>query len=93
MGISPSTIELWETNRSTPDVRSMKKIIEFIGCYPLAEPTTLSERIRKYRYVHGLSLEEFGQLLGVDGSTVWSWENGKYMPLLETIKIIQKVIM
>ena len=92
MDISPGTIELWETNRCTPDVRSMKKVIEFIGYYPFDEPKTLSEKIRKHRYVHGLSLQEFGQILGVDGATVWTWENGKYKLLRGTIKKIESQI-
>ena len=46
MGVCPSTIELWETNRSIPDVRSMKKVTDFIEYYPLNEQKTLEKDVK-----------------------------------------------
>ena len=92
IGVSPSTIAMWEEEKSKPEVTQMKNIIAFLGFYPLPEPTTLAEHIRKYRHVNGLSLEEFGILVGVDGTTVWTWENCKYTPLEKTIHKIRDLI-
>ncbi len=93
IGVSPSTIAAWEQEKGKPKVRQMKSLIAFLGFYPLPEPTTLGERIRKYRHVHGLILEELGTLLGFDGATVWTWENGTYAPLSETVHKIEEFLL
>ena len=63
-----------------------------LGYYPFDEPKTLGEKIKKYRYIHGLSLEEFGQLVNASGPTVWTWENGKYTASDGTINHIEEII-
>jgi hypothetical protein len=69
-------IKLQGNTRFISDMRSTKKVIGFLGYYPLGELKTLGERIKKYRNVKGLTLEEFGVLVGTDDTTVWTWENG-----------------
>jgi DNA-binding XRE family transcriptional regulator len=92
IGVNPTTIAMWERKKAMPEVMQMKGIIAFLGYDPLPEPMTLAERIRKYRNVNGLTLEEFGKLLSVDGATVWTWENERYVPLAETKGKIQDLI-
>ena len=92
IGVSPSMIACWEDGLCKPEAANMKNVIDFIGYYPLEEPKNLGEKIKKYRYIHGLNLEEFGQLVNVDGATVWSWENGKYVPLDMTLKKIELMV-
>ena len=92
IGVSPSIITGWEKGTCNPDVAHMKNVIDFIGYYPLEEPKTFGEQVKKYRYIHGLSLEEFGQLVDADGATVWTWENGKYEPLYKTRERIRVLL-
>lgn len=88
LGIHPHTISQWVVGTNFPQVPYLKKMIEFIGYYPFPEPTTLGERIIRYRRVHGLNQKEFGDLIGFNESTVCAWErsNGKFWP-----KRVQKV--
>lgn len=92
IGVSQTTIGQWERDLATPDVAHMKNVIDFIGYYPFDEPSTLAERIKKYRYISGLSLEEFGELVDADGATVWTWENERYEPLYVTRKRIEALL-
>jgi transcriptional regulator with XRE-family HTH domain len=92
IGVSPSTIGVWEKGTNKPEVIQMKSVISFLGFYPLPEPANLAGQIRKYRQVHGLTLEELGKLLGVDGATVWTWENGIYSPIRETLNQIENLL-
>jgi transcriptional regulator with XRE-family HTH domain len=90
--VSACMIAVWEKGVCNPEAANMKNVIEFLGYYPLNDPKTLGDRIKKYRYMNGLNLEEFGQMVEADGATVWTWENGKYAPLEGTIKKIEGLI-
>ncbi|GHU56037.1 hypothetical protein FACS1894132_12990 [Clostridia bacterium] len=46
---------------------------------------TLGMRIRYLRSVNNLSLQEFGELLGVVYETARLWEHDKYVPKIEMI--------
>jgi len=88
IGVTHATLTAWEKDCHMPEVIQMKNVIAFLGFYPLPEAKTLPEQIRKYRNVDGLTLEEFGKLLLVDGATVWTWENEKYTPAENTVRKI-----
>jgi len=76
MDTSEDTLRKWEEGRS-PLVAAYPKIIEFLGCDPWPEPTTLAEQIRAARYRRGLRIEDAAKLLRVDPSTLWWWEAGR----------------
>jgi len=42
---------------------------------------TLARRITKTSLFHGLTKEEFAQILGVDVRTLRNWEQEKHIPL------------
>jgi len=92
IGVTSSTIGLWEQGKGNPEVTQMKGIIAFLGYYPLPEPVTLGDQVRKYRCIRGLTLEEFGTLLGVSMATVSTWECGRYMPAETTVQKITDLI-
>jgi DNA-binding transcriptional regulator YiaG len=50
------------------------------------------ERITYYRYTHGLTPKEFGNLVHADASTVLAWEVGKHIPSKRRMKIIERFI-
>jgi DNA-binding transcriptional regulator YiaG len=76
MDTSEDTLRKWEEGR-TPIVAAYPKIIEFLGCDPWPEPTTLAEQIRAARYRRWLRIEDAAKLLRVDPSTLWWWEAGR----------------
>lgn len=72
--------------RSFRPVRYYPKLIAFLGYYPFPENTeTTGGRIAKYRYSHGLSYKGMGKLIGVDGSTICSWENHQTSPFPQSL--------
>ena len=71
----------WENNHNKPIVSKYPKIIEFLGYFPFEiDTTTLGGKIKKYRFLHGLSQEKMACYLNIDEGTVLSYENGKRVP-------------
>ncbi len=48
--------------------------------------------MRKYRIENGLSQEDLGRLIGVNESTIFSWEKGEHKPLSIKLKLLEKLI-
>lgn len=48
-------------------------------------------RIRKIRLEKGMTLEEFGKLMGADKGIVSRWENGTSIPKAERLKTVAKL--
>ena len=88
VGTSIDCITFWENDRSQPQIHFYPKIISFLGYYPFEEVDSLSGRITKYRHLNGLTYKQLGKVLGVDGSTVASWEAGKTVPSAHTRKYV-----
>jgi DNA-binding transcriptional regulator YiaG len=81
IGVSEDTITYWENGRSEPTVVFYPKIVSFLGYFPFEiDISTLGGRIKKYRFEHGLTLNQFGKLVSADGSTIASWEAQEHQP-------------
>jgi transcriptional regulator with XRE-family HTH domain len=81
LNVSDITIYLWQHNKVKPSLAHIPKIIEFLGRDPFeAEVGNLAEKLKNYRRVHGLSQKVFSEMLGVDQSTLASWERGIHQP-------------
>lgn len=79
--VPEETIYRWETNRNTPDMKCMPRIIGFLGYLPIELDTTLlGGKIAQYRYYNGLSQEGLANILGVNESTVFHYEKGTHKP-------------
>jgi transcriptional regulator with XRE-family HTH domain len=55
---------------------------------------TLPSKLREWREAHGLTQEQFGRLIVIEGqptkqSTVADWENRRYMPRREAMAAIK----
>jgi len=88
VGTSIDCITFWENGRSQPQIHFFPKVISFLGYYPFEEADTFSGKLTKYRHLHGLTYKKLGKRLGVDGSTVASWEARKTMPNESTLRDI-----
>ena len=87
IGVSEDTITYWENERATPQVHLYPKVIEFLDYFPFeVDTSTLGGKIKKYRFLHGISQEGLAKKLGVNESSVFHYENGKHKPLLVTLK-------
>ncbi|MFQ5690741.1 MAG: helix-turn-helix domain-containing protein, partial [Gemmatimonadota bacterium] len=80
LGVSKDTIRNWERNRTTPALRYVPRILEFLGYVPFEPGPSLPERLRFTRRVLGLSRRAFAGRLGVNESTVRGWETGRHRP-------------
>ncbi len=82
LSVSARTLTHWESGK-LPFVSSYPKIITLLGRDPWPEPQTLHERLIAARYRRGLRRDQAAPLLGVDASTLWRWEGGGRVHLLE----------
>jgi len=79
--VSEPSIVNWENNHSEMQLQFYPKLIEFLGYFPFEiDTSTIAGKIKKYRYMNGLIYKEVGKLIGVDASTVRSWELEKSSP-------------
>jgi transcriptional regulator with XRE-family HTH domain len=92
IGVNTLTICNWESNKSSPFIRYIPKIIRFLGYNPLPSGQTLPEKLHMTRRVLGLSQEDLARKLGVDPTTVRGWEAGRHKPIRRYLEKIERVL-
>jgi transcriptional regulator with XRE-family HTH domain len=71
IGVDTMTICNWEKDRGGPELHFIPRIINFLGYeLPLPQPATLGERIKRYRYLRGISQKELARQIGIDQGTL-----------------------
>ena len=81
LGVHKMTVNNWENNRRSPQLRFVPRIIEFLGYIPYdAQPEALGKRIVLWRRTLGLTQRELACRLGVAPSTLGRWERDKGKP-------------
>jgi transcriptional regulator with XRE-family HTH domain len=81
LGADEASVWNWEKNRSSPALRFVPRIINFLGYAPDdTKPESPRQRIPAFRRQQGLTQKELARRLGVDPSTVASWERGEHQP-------------
>jgi transcriptional regulator with XRE-family HTH domain len=81
IGVDKVSIQYWETNRVSPSIQHIPKIIEFLGYVPYdGKAKTLPEKLLFYRQLTGLSRKELAEMTGLDVSTIAKWEKDKHRP-------------
>ncbi|WP_158561298.1 helix-turn-helix transcriptional regulator [Emticicia sp. C21] len=92
LNVTKEAIVYWEYNRGKPKVHNYPKIIEVLGLYPFNIDTSmLGGKIIAYRYSKGLSRKKFSKLLGVDESTLRTWEENKYIPVVDFMQTLKNL--
>ena len=91
--ISQSTYITWETDQAEPEIRYWPKIIELLGCDPLANKEgTLGERLQaRYREL-GVPRKRAAARLGIDEGTLLRYERGKWRPGKRHAGIIERFL-
>ncbi|MBK9730406.1 MAG: transcriptional regulator [Chitinophagaceae bacterium] len=93
IGVSTDCITYWGNGRSTPRIQFMPKIVRFLGYYPVqADGDGLGFKVKQYRIKRGLSHKRLGKILGVDASTVGSWEMGKFKPNRKIQRRLEEIL-
>jgi site-specific DNA recombinase len=80
LGVCEPSVFNWESNTSTPEIRFMPAIIEFLGFNPLPEGRTVAENLIRQRTSLGLTQRDAAKLIGVDPCTLARWERGERQP-------------
>jgi site-specific DNA recombinase len=80
LGVNKCSINNWELNRFQPAIRYYPRIDDFLGYCIIQYPKTEGERLRLFRIHRGWSTEELAKFLGVDMSSVQSWESEENRP-------------
>ena len=93
IGVSEDTITYWETGRSEPQIQFYTKIIQFLGYNPfLVNSETLGGRIKNYRIENGLNQRQLAKMLGVNETTIRSWELNLHTPFSKKMKLLGELI-
>lgn len=85
--VDKSSLLNWELNRTSPAIRYIPRIYDFLGYCPLPEGgmRTLSQIIRAWREGLGMSQEELAKAAGVDETSIAKWEAGKAKPMKKSL--------
>ena len=71
----------WEVNRTSPALRFVPRIVEFLGYVPDdSQPESLGQQIVSVRRRLGLNQRALAEKLDVDPSTLGRWERGNGKP-------------
>jgi DNA-binding XRE family transcriptional regulator len=87
IGVIEETYHLWENDRAFPTARLYRPVVAFLGYDPLPVGDGLSERLKRARWLKGLTIKEAAKLVGVNESTFGDWEIGKSAPSLHGSEI------
>ena len=80
IGCDTATVTNWEKGRSTPDLKHVAKVVEFLEFNPFVLGDTLGERLASFRRERSMSQKDFARQIGVDPSTLAKWERGDRQP-------------
>ena len=94
VGVTVSAVLNWEKNRSTPSLRFLPKISEFLGYDPWTDgqPRSLGEQLKAHRSRLGLSRKRLAALLGIDQSNLAGWETGRHCPAKQSLELIHEFL-
>jgi transcriptional regulator with XRE-family HTH domain len=92
LSVSVETLHNWETGRTTPAVKYLPAIMEFLGYCPHQNARSFGDRLRLHRKHRGCTLDELAEMLGVDPGSVSSWETGERQPKGKYLEMIAKVL-
>ena len=94
IGVTTCTIMYWETNRVSPAIRFIPKIVQFLGYDPNANvvPQSFSERLKTRRLKLGVSGRKLAGLLKTDESNLAGWERGQHRPTKRSLKLINRFL-
>jgi len=71
----------WGRNQRNPSYRSMPRVVEFLGYIPFdMQFEGLGQKICAYRQLFGLRQKDLARQIGVEPTTIGSWERGKHKP-------------
>ena len=80
IGVTASSIFNWESNKISPQIHHIPRIIALLGYDPWPAPGTISERLINARRLLGLSQRAMAKRLKIDPTTLARWEQERSKP-------------
>ena len=93
IGVETCTLENWERNRTKPFLELLPSIFGFLGYVPevYKDDLRLQSDILKYRAKYGLGVKAMANLIGVNKSTIFGWETGRFEMSDSLIKRFERI--
>jgi DNA-binding transcriptional regulator YiaG len=88
--VTESCLFNWESGATTPEIRYLPAIIEFLGYNPLPHGKTLAQRLLRHR--SSLGLTRRATIVGVDASTLARWERGERQPTGSALELVERFL-
>ena len=92
LGVSADTVCNWEQHRTVPALQAVPRIVCYLGYNPTPRPSTMAERLKRFRHLRGLTQGKLAQDLGVDQSTLARWERGEREPKGRFLERVEQVL-
>lgn len=90
-GVQIGSILRWERGLTTPPIRYLPAIYDFLGYTPYRPVTSIAERIKAWRNRLGLTQAEMAQRIGTEESVVGDWETGRRRPQGKSLRRLEKL--
>lgn len=91
LGVAEVTVVNWERNHTSPDLRTVPRVITWLGYDPRKLGNTIGEQIRWLRRSRGISQRELAEMVGTDPTSVSRWEEGKRAPSRKHMARLRKL--
>lgn len=91
IGAAEQSICFWEMDKTRPIHKYIPKIIAFLGYDPFPQPKALSDRLKRYRLVHGLTQRELARQLRVSPGAITLWEDGQNEPTGRSVETLDRL--
>lgn len=80
LGINDQTVSRWETGESNPNIKHYPFVISFLDYYPFEIDDTFGGKIKRYRFINGMSRKKLAQLFKISSKLIQEIEENKSLP-------------
>lgn len=90
IGTTGCSIMYWETNRISPSIEFIPRIIDFLAYIPYGNipEMSLGEKIVTCRRITGLTQKELAKRMEIDPATLARWERNESKPIKLYLKAL-----
>jgi len=90
--VSECCVTNWELGHTEPEIGYVPVILEFIGYCPYTPTADPIVRLKSIHWSLGLTRERLAKLIGVDESSLCSWERVEHRPTKKSREVIARFL-
>jgi transcriptional regulator with XRE-family HTH domain len=92
MGVSETSINMWEKQNRFPNISRYPPIIKFLGYDPLyLSDGSVRSKLENYRRKHGLTYKQVARIAGIGNETMYNFIRGENVQERTINKILKTV--